>query len=76
MIINIDKTKLMLISSRQKRKIMKDNKLAIVYDNFDLQLTSCKRVFGVHIDDNLTWTNHFQHVSKKISSYLWLLFQI
>ena len=27
MIINIDKTKLMLISSRQKRKCMKDNKL-------------------------------------------------
>ena len=25
----------------------------------------------------LTWTNHFQHVSKKkILSYLWLLFQI
>ena len=76
MIINIDKTKLMLISSRQKRKCMKDNKLAIEYDNFDLQLTSCEKVLGVHIDDNLTWTNHFQHVSKKILSYLWLLFQI
>ena len=76
MIINIDKTKQMLISSRQKRKCMKDNKLAIEYDNFDLQLTSCEKVLGVHIDDNLTWTNHFQHVSKKISSYLWLLFQI
>ena len=33
-------------------------------------------MLGVHIDDNLTWTNHSQHVSKKISSYLWLLFQI
>ena len=65
MIINVDKTKLMLISSRQKRKCMKDNKLAIVYDNFELQLTSCGKVLGVHIDDNLTWTNHFQHVSKR-----------
>ena len=55
---------------------MKDNELSIEYDNFDLQLTSCEKVLGVHIDDNLTWTNHFQHVSKKISSYLWLLFQI
>ena len=64
MIINIDKTKLMLISSRQKRKCMKDNKLASVYDNFDLQLTSCEKVLGVHIDDNLTLTNHFQHVPK------------
>ena len=44
---------------------MKDNKLAIEYDNFDLQLTRCEKVLGVHIDDNLTWTNHFQHVSKK-----------
>ena len=67
---------IMLISSRQNRKCMKDNKLAIVYDNFNLQLTSCEKVIGVHIDDNLTWINHFQHFSKKISSYLWLLFQI
>ena len=50
MIINIDKTKLLLISSRQKRKCMKDNKLAIEYENFDLQLTSCEKVLGVHID--------------------------
>ena len=55
---------------------MKDNMLAILYDNFDLQLTSCEKVLGVHIDGNLTWTDNFQHVSKKISSYLWLLFQI
>ena len=55
---------------------MKDNKLAIVYDNLDLQLTSCEKVLGVHIDDNLTGTNHFQHLSKKISSNLWFLFQI
>ena len=72
----IDKTKLMFISIRQKRKCTKDNKLAIVYDNFDLQFISCEKGLGVHIDDNLTWTNHFQHVSKKISLYLWLLFQI
>ena len=56
MIINIDKTKLMLILSRQKRKCMKNDKLAFVYDNFDLHLTSCEKVLGVHIDDNLTWT--------------------
>ena len=65
MIMNIDKTKLMLISSRPKRKCMNDNKLAIEYNNFDLQVTSCEKVLDVHIDDNLTWTNHFQHVSKK-----------
>ena len=65
MIINIDKIKLMLISSMQKRKCMKHNKLAFVYDNFDLQLTSCEKELGVHIDDNFTWTTQFKHVSKK-----------
>ena len=74
--IEVIKTKLLLIASRQKRKFMKHNKLALVYGNFDLQLTSCEKVWGVHKDDNITWTNHFQHVSKEIPSYLWLLFQI
>ena len=54
----------------QKRKCMKDNKLAIVYDSFDLQLTSCKKVVGVNIDDKLTLTSYFQLVSKMISPCL------
>ena len=55
---------------------MKDNNLELVYDNFASQLTSRDGVLGVYIDDNLTWTNHFQHVSKKISACIWLLFQM
>ena len=49
---------------------MKDNKLAIVYDSFDLKLTSCKKVVGVNIDDKLTLTSYFQLVSKMISPCL------
>ena len=44
---------------------MKDNKLALVYDNLDLKLTSCEKVLGVLIDDNLTWPNHFKYFFKK-----------
>ena len=29
---------------------MKDDKLTLVSDNFDFQLTSCEKVLGVHID--------------------------
>ena len=65
MVINIDKTKLMLISDWQKRKCMKDNRLALVYDNFDLQLTSCENVLGVHKDENFTWKNHFNLFQKR-----------
>ena len=54
MIINIDKTKLMLISSRQKRNTMKDKNLAVIYDNLELQITNCEKILGIHFDDNLT----------------------
>ena len=39
-------------------------------------MTHANKILGVHVDDNLMWNNHFQHVSKKISSYLWLLSKI
>ena len=55
---------------------MNDYNLALVDDNLDFQLTSCEKMLGVHIDDNLTWTNYFRYVSKKLSSYLWLLFKM
>ena len=47
MIINIDKTKLMLISSRQKRNTMKDKKkkTALIYDDLELQIANCEKKF-------------------------------
>ena len=39
-------------------------------------MTPADKILGVYVDDNLLWNNHFQHVSKKISSYLWLLSKI
>ena len=65
MVINTDKTKVMLITSRQKRNNLK---------NSDLSLN--EKVLGVHINENLPWNGHFQYISKKISSHLWLLSQI
>ncbi|MCG8032729.1 MAG: hypothetical protein JAY75_14385 [Candidatus Thiodiazotropha taylori] len=76
MLINTDKTKLMLITSRQKRNNLADEHLKVTYENLDLQISCSEKVLGVHIDQNLVWNSHFQHVSKKISSYLWLLSQI
>ena len=55
---------------------MKDKKLTLTYDDLELQIVSCEKILGVHFDDNLTWTNHFQQISKTISTYRWLLFQI
>ena len=50
--------------------------LSLRYSDIDIKMTPSEKILGVHVDDNLMWNNHFQHVSKKISSYLWLLSKI
>ena len=73
---NTDKTKLMLIASRQKRNSLNDCDLNITFNNSELNNSSNEKILGVHVDQNFVWNNHFQYVSKKVSSYLWLLSQI
>ena len=75
MVINTDKTKVTLITSRQKRYNLKNSDLSLNFKDADLKLTSNEKVLGVHIDENLLWNGHFQYISKKISSHLWLLSQ-
>ena len=76
MVLNTDKTKEMLITSRQKRLSMHNPVLSLTYSDIDIKMTHADKILGVHVDDNLMWNNHFQHVSKKISTYLWLLSKI
>ena len=76
MVLNTDKTKVMLITSRQKRLTLQNPGLSLRYSDIDIKMTPSEKILGVHVDDNLMWNNHFQHVSKKISSYLWLLSKI
>ena len=75
-VMNTDKTKAMLIISRQKRYNLKNSDLSLNFKDADLKLTSNEKVLGVHIDDNLLWNGHFQYISEQISSHLWLLSQI
>ena len=76
MVLNTDKTKVMLITSRQKRLSLQNPVLSLTFSDIDIKMTHADNILGVHVDDNLMWNNHFQHVSKKISSYLWLLSKI
>ena len=69
------KTKLMLIASRQKSSLIESD-LKITFNNVDLKNSSDEKILGVHMDQNFVLNNQFQHVSKKISSHLWLLSQI
>ena len=73
MVLNIDKTKVLLITSRQKRHTLQDSCLSLRYDEIDIKMTRGHKILGVQVDENLMWNNHFQLVSKKVSSHLWLL---
>ena len=76
MILNINKTKVMLITSRQKRTTLSNEDLTLRYNDIDVNITTCDKVLGIHVDNNLTWNNHFNFLSKKRSSFMWLLSKI
>ena len=76
MVINTDKTKVMLITSRQKGQKLQNSALSLRYNDMDIRMTTCDKILGVHVDENLMWNNQFQHVSRKLSSYVWLLSKI
>ena len=68
----------MLILTRQRRSRLDASLLSLSYNEIDLQPTTCVKVLhvGVYIEENFQWNNHFQHVCKKVSSYIWLLSKI
>ena len=76
MLLNAEKTKIMLITPRQKRIRLHEDLFNLTYNDINLQLTTGDKILGVNVDQNLQWTNHFQYVCKKISSYIWLLSKI
>ena len=75
MVLTTLKTKVMLIT-RQKRNNLHKCTLPLKYNDVDIKMTTSDNRLGVNVDENLSWNDHYQHVSKKVSSYLWLLSNI
>jgi len=77
MVINFDKTKSMLITTRQKRDQLEVKSLNVKIDSDKtLKTVSCDKILGVQIDENLTWAEHIKSVTLKMSRNIWLLSQI
>ena len=51
-VVNTDKTKVMLIMSRQKRTVFGNTTLSPQYNDIDICMTSCDKILGIHIDNN------------------------
>ena len=68
MVLNTDKTKVMLI--------LNDAVSNLQYSDIDISMTTCDKILGIQVDDNLTSNSHFNFLSKKLSSYMRLLSKI
>ena len=53
MVLNTDKTKVMLITSKQKRTALNNAVLNLQYSDIDISMTTCDKILGIHVDDNL-----------------------
>ena len=73
MVLNTEKTLVMLITSRQRNSNLQSPNLSLRYNEMDIKMTTVSKILDVQADENLLWNNQLLHVSKKVSSYLWLL---
>ena len=60
MILNTQKTKVMLLATRQKRLHIDESIFVLNYDNTQLQVTTGDKILRINIEQNLQWNDHFQ----------------
>lgn len=76
MLLNTSKTKVMLITTHQKRTSLTSKNLDLHFNNDNLNTITGDKILGIFVDNNLTWSTHIDKLCKKISANLWLLSNI
>ena len=38
----------------------------LLYNDIDIKMTTSDNILGVHVDENLAWNDHYQHVSNTV----------
>ena len=76
MILNSSKTKVLLVTTTQKRQRLRNENVDLKFNNESLTMISKDTILGVYVDNNLTWSEHIKHLSRKITSSIWLLSKI
>ena len=66
--LNIGKTEFMLIGSRQRLRLQSNQQIQIEIEGKNISQVEKAKSLGVFIDDKLTWKNHVDEISKRISS--------
>ena len=76
MVLNTTKTKIMLITTRQKRLHITKEEIELTYNQQTLNHISEDKILGVQVDDHLLFSSHIDKTAKKITSNIWLLSRI
>ena len=76
MVLNSAKTKVMFVTTNQRRQRLVNDNLELFYNDNALHTITNDKILGVFVDNNLTWSEHVKHISKKIASNIWLLSKI
>ena len=59
-----------------KHRLNGSNQLDINADNIKIKQVSNQKLLGLHIDENLNWCSHIDHLCKTVSSKISLLLQL
>jgi hypothetical protein len=76
MSLNPHKTKLMLLTTRQKRQILTTQLPPIYIEGVKVEEVDKHRVLGVIIDNNLSWKTHINNLCKNLSKRVYQLCKI
>ena len=72
--LNVKKTHSMLISSKQKCKILKNKNefLELRIQGAEPEVVQSTKYLGVQVDNSLDWREHTKTISSKVSRAIWL----
>ena len=70
MVINTEISKVMLITSRQKRHNIQNSVPSLRYDDNDIKMSACNKILGVYADENLLWNDQFHHISNNVIIFM------
>ena len=76
MSLNPHKTKLMIITTRQKRQNIATDLPTLSISNDPVEIVDTHRVLGVMIDSSLSWHSHINYLSKLLSRKVYQLCRV
>ena len=75
MVIHPDKTKAMIITTRQKHQLSHP-KLDLYIGNKPIQQVNSHKILGVHLDCHLNWQMHINNLAKRLAKNIFLFSKI